>query len=240
MQTQSSEKEKKMSLEIGLWIYSFRAQTRCLGGRVVWSWYNSPRGNIADSFTLSAGELFKSALACRHVTVARAANSCDCRMIKQFIMMQPTISKGRPTIGELWNMKDALEGYFELYNRLHERMPCCPFVICLHFYAQRVFFCKLFRASARVRLKVALSFKTKNWHKHCRPEPAAIIKLSALRRVERRHASPGQIRVLRQHLSPPLKSLIKKPGSFSPQSQATSFQRDSSASFGPRDHGKGP
>lgn len=33
--------------------------------------------------------------------VARAANSCDCRMIKQFIMMQPTISRGRLTIREL-------------------------------------------------------------------------------------------------------------------------------------------
>lgn len=45
--------------------------------------------------------LNESALACTHVMVARAANSCDCRMIKQFIMMQPTISRGRLTIREL-------------------------------------------------------------------------------------------------------------------------------------------
>lgn len=71
-------------------------------------------------------------------------------------------------------------------------------------------------------------------NKPCGTKPAVIIKLSSeLCRVVPAHAgtecSGGPP-------FPPLKSLIRKLGSS--QSPATSFQRDSSASSGPGDHGK--
>lgn len=53
-----------------------------------------------------------------------------------------------------------LGGYFELYNSPHERMPCffCHLFTPLYSRLKQLFFCKLFM----LRLKVALSFKTKN------------------------------------------------------------------------------
>lgn len=53
----------------------------------------------------------------------------NCRMIKQFLIMQLTISRDRLTVNRIMKYEVDiyydLEGYFELYNSLCERMPCC-------------------------------------------------------------------------------------------------------------------
>lgn len=99
---------QKMSLEICVWIYSFCALKRCLGGGL------SDRDTIhweETSLTASPCQLVNysngSALACTYVMVAHVANCFGCRMINQLIMIQLTISRGRLTRTELWNMKET-------------------------------------------------------------------------------------------------------------------------------------
>lgn len=165
-----------MSVETQVWIYSFYAPRRCLRGgssdhdTILWE-----ETSLTASRCQLVNYLNDSALACTYIMVAHDANCCDCWMIKQLIMMQLTISRGRLTIADLWNMKETSIMIWKDILPLWEILLFSA--ICLHLYARRVFLWAV-KASAKVRLKVALSFKTKKWHKPCRPTPAVIIKLS--------------------------------------------------------------
>lgn len=132
-----------MSLEIWVWIYSFRALKTCLGGGL------SDRDTIRwEEASLTASPcqpvnyLNESASACTYIMVAHVANCCDCGVIKQLIMMQLTISRIMKYKGGSIMIWKGILNYITAYVR--ERCvvsrnlftPLCParlFVSCWGF-----------------------------------------------------------------------------------------------------------